>query len=245
MKKLLALFLVVTLLLCGCDPVPDESRETSSSSSTLDTTSSGTTDTSTNTMSDTTTETWYDVTEKPVIYLYPKTEMEVTVKLDFKGELFCTYPPYHNGWRVLASPDGTLRNLADGRAYSYLFWDGFANAEYDMSRGFVVKGEDTASFLQDILAEIGLTEKEANDFIVYWLPRMQKNPYNLITFQNEAYTDIAKLEISPTPESVLRVFMVFQALEMPIEIEAPDIVPFERNGFTVVEWGGGEASVPD
>ena len=47
---------------------------------------------------------------KPVIYLYPREEQEVTVKLDYKGDLTVTYPEYKDGWNVIASPDGTLIN---------------------------------------------------------------------------------------------------------------------------------------
>ena len=90
------------------------------------------------------------------------------------------------------------------------------------------------------LYELGLNRKEANEFIVYWLPRMQENTYNLITFQDEIYKNAAKLEITPNPDSVLRVFMVYRALEEKIEIEEPVLEPFDRNGFTVVEWGGTE-----
>ena len=52
-------------------------------------------------------------------------------------------------------------------------------------KGYVISGKDTAEFLEKKLAELGLNRKEANDFIVYWLPRMQQNSYNLITFQEE------------------------------------------------------------
>ena len=51
-----------------------------------------------------------------------------------------------------------------------------------MSAGFVVKGEDTAAFLQEKLAYLGLTPREYNECIVYWLPRLEGNPYNLISF---------------------------------------------------------------
>ena len=182
----------------------------------------------------------YPVTAKPVVYLYPEKETEVSVKLDYKGTLTCTYPKYQNGWHVIARPDGTLTNLADGKEYSYLFWEGVDGARYDMSRGYCVKGEDTAEFLQEILAKMGLTPKEYNEFIVYWLPRMEHNPYNLITFQGEAYTDIAPLTITPAPDSLLRVFMVYKPLTEPIEVEEPEIEPFVREGFTVIEWGGAE-----
>lgn len=177
--------------------------------------------------------------EKPVIYLYPEQETKVKVQLDYDGTLVCTYPEYNNGWNVIAQPDGTLCDTS-GKTYSYLFWEGNTDATYDFSKGFVVKGSETAEFLEEKLLEIGLNAKEANEFIVYWLPRMQANEYNLITFQTEAYADVAKLHITPEPDSILRVFMAYKELEKPIEIEEPAIAPFERKGFTVVEWGGAE-----
>ena len=177
--------------------------------------------------------------EKPVIYLYPEKEIEVEVQLEYAGTLICTYPEYDDGWKVVAQPDGTLCDES-GKTYSYLFWEGNGDATYDFSKGFVVKGSETAEFLEEKLSEIGLNAKEANEFIVYWLPRMQENKYNLITFQTKAYTDVAKLHITPEPDSILRVFMAYKELEEPIEIEKPAIAPFERKGFTVVEWGGAE-----
>ena len=36
------------------------------------------------------------------------------------------------------------------------------------------------------------------------------------------------------------VFMAFKEISKPIPIKKPTIVPFERKGFTVVEWGGAE-----
>lgn len=177
---------------------------------------------------------------KPVIYLYPEETMEVEVSLSYDGELTCTYPAYENGWNVVAEPDGTLTDQKSGREYSYLFWEGTDDIEYDMSEGFVVKGEDTADFLQEKLAYLGLEPGEYNEFIVYWLPRMQDNPYNLITFQTDCYTEHAVLHITPEPDSVLRVFMAWKPLKKPVEIKEPKLAGFERKGFTVVEWGGAE-----
>ena len=175
--------------------------------------------------------------EKPVIYLYPTEETEVTVKLKLDGELTCTYPAYHDGWTVTAHPDGTLTD-ANGREYYCLYWEGETHAQYDFSRGFCVKGEDTAVFLENVLAKIGLTEREANEFIIYWLPQMEQNPYNLIAFQADAYTDSAELNITPTPDSLLRVFMAWKPLDTAVEVEPQEFSGFERSGFTVVEWGG-------
>ncbi|OUN33299.1 hypothetical protein [Lachnoclostridium sp. An76] len=182
-----------------------------------------------------------DVTnEKPVIYLYPEQVQEVYVQLELDGEFTCTYPEYDNGWKVKAYPDGTLRDQDTGKEYNYLFWEGTSGTEYDLSRGFVVEGKDTAGFLEEKLAYLGLNEKERNEFIVYWLPRMEDNKYNLITFQGEDYTEHAKLKISPEPDSILRVFMVYKPLDKAINIPEQELEPFEREGFTVIEWGGAE-----
>ena len=176
--------------------------------------------------------------EKPVIYLYPEEVTEVNVRLDYiTGKLTCTYPAYEGGWTVTAAPDGTLID-AKGQTYNYLYWEGEGTEQYDLTEGFCVPGADTAAFLEEALAKLGLTRREANEFIVYWLPQMEQNPYNLIAFQQEAYTEAAKLTITPEPDSLLRVFMVWKPLEKPVDIPAQTLPAFERHGFTVVEWGG-------
>jgi hypothetical protein len=175
---------------------------------------------------------------KPVIYLYPEKETDVDVELAFDGELTVTYPQYEEGWEVTAFPDGHLIDRRDGKEYSYLYWEGEGHYEIDWSKGYCVAGEDSAAFLQDILSEMGMLPEEYNEMIVYWLPMLLESSYNLITFQEESYSDHAKLKISPQPESVLRVFMVFKGLKKPVTIDPPEIIPFERKGFTVVEWGG-------
>jgi hypothetical protein len=180
-------------------------------------------------------------TAKPVIYLYPTQIQQTKVILKYDGKLTCTYPLYSNGWDVTAYPDGKIINKADNREYSYLFWEGIPNkTDWDLSEGYVVEGKDSLCFLQDKLSELGLTPIEYNEFIVYWLPKMINNKYNLITFQNKSYEDLVSLNITPKPTSLLRVFMVFKPLDNPISIGPPQIKPFNRKGFTVVEWGGTE-----
>lgn len=177
---------------------------------------------------------------KPVIYLYPEEETRVSVKLDYDGTLTSTYPAYGDGWTVDASPDGTLTDPATGRQYYCLFWEGVTDREYDFSQGFCVAREDTAAFLEKALGELGLTEREANEFIIYWIPRLEENPYNLISFQTTAYTDGAELTIDPAPDTLIRVFMAWKGLEEPVEVAPQTLTAPERTGFTVVEWGGAE-----
>jgi hypothetical protein len=180
-----------------------------------------------------------DACYKPVIYLYPEKEMQVSVDLTLDGKLTCTYPAYDNGWEGTASPSGILTD-AKGQTYNYLYWEGETYAQYDLSKGFCVKGEDTAEFLEDALDKLGLTRREANEFIVYWLPLMEQNPYNIISFQTDIYTDAAKLKVDPEPDTLIRVFMAWQKTDSFVEIPEQELSAPERSGFTVVEWGGTE-----
>ncbi|PKM49701.1 MAG: hypothetical protein CVV02_14600 [Firmicutes bacterium HGW-Firmicutes-7] len=62
---------------------------------------------------------------KPVIYLYPEVETSIKVKLDYKGELACTYPQYNNGWNVISNSDGRIINQEDNLEYSNLLFIGY------------------------------------------------------------------------------------------------------------------------
>jgi hypothetical protein len=182
---------------------------------------------------------------KPVIYLYPEKKTEVNVQLNFQGKLTVTYPDYNekiHGWKVMAEKDGSLKNLADNTEHQYLFWEGAPSTPYsfDMREGFCVKGSDTKAFLQKMLPLLGLTPKEYNDMIVFWLPKMMNNPYNLIHFAGDDYTQSALLNITPKPDNVLRVFMAFQPSKTYVATHEPLIKTPLRKGFTVVEWGGTE-----
>lgn len=177
--------------------------------------------------------------DKPVIYLYPERKTDVTVSLRLNGELTCTYPEYNNGWQVTAEPEGTITDK-QGKEYNYLYWEAELNNEYDFSKGFCVKGEDTSAFLETALEKLGLNRKEANEFIVYWLPLMQDNPYNIISFQTTLYENSAKLNINPTPDTLIRVFMAYKPVNEYEAIEEQELTSPKRNGFVAVEWGGAE-----
>ena len=182
----------------------------------------------------------YVIDAKPIIYLYPTEQTEVTVKLGNPQNLTHTYPKYADKWQVIAQPNGDLTDIQTKRSLYALYWEGINHNQPDMKTGFVVKGEDTISFLEEKLAVLGLNEREANEFIIYWLPRLESSPYNLIYFKTIAEQDKnMPLYISPKPDTVIRVMMAFKNLNAPIEVEE-QVLPEtpQRNGFTVVEWGG-------
>jgi hypothetical protein len=184
------------------------------------------------------------VTRKPVIYLYPKKKQAVSIKLNYNGQLDFTYPTYNNGWNVTANPDGTIEN--NEKKYNYLFWDGKMETDklkFDVNKGFVVKSTELTSFLDSTLTLMGLNSKETADFITYWVPDMMKNEKNYIHFLiNKEYDQIAKVKVRPEPESMLRVFMLWNAVESENAITPTPqhFTKSNRNGFTYIEWGGSE-----
>ncbi len=178
---------------------------------------------------------------KPAIYLYPQQRLDVSVNVKLsEGKFTITAPEYKNGWEVTAYPDGTIVDKASGKEYDYIYWESDSEPAYDWSEGYVVAGADTKEFLLEVLPKMGLIPAEYNEFINYWQPRMQKNAFNLITFQTDCYTGAAQMEISPKPDSLLRIFMAYKAVDGPVDVKTPEIKGFERKGFTVVEWGGAE-----
>lgn len=182
-------------------------------------------------------------TAKPVIYLYPEQETKVNVQLTFNGTLTSTYPTLPpEGWTVTAQPDGTLTD-EEGRSYRYLFWEGVADVDWKQDSGFLVKAEDAREFLEESLTQLGLNELEQNDFITYWLPKLEKNGESFVTFAAEQYTDNAVLTVTPQPDSVLRVQMLISKVDDSNraafqKLPEQELPRFEREGFVLVEWGG-------
>lgn len=176
---------------------------------------------------------------KPVIYLYPPEPMDIQVSLKNADNLTVSYPEYGDGWNVRAEPDGTLHDLKDGNEYSYLFWESAGDRLYDLKSGFVVRQHELLPFLREKLASFGLTPKEYNEFIVYWYPILKQYEACAINFFCEEYEADYALDITPNPDHLLRVYMLYRAADADeILQEPPAVSAVSREGFTVIEWGG-------
>lgn len=96
-----------------------------------------------------------------------------------------------------------------------------------------------ADFFEEKLEILGLNYREAEEFIIYWLPELEQNPYNYIRFATmEEIVENMPLFVSGNPDTVIRVLMEYQPLEEPIEVKEQKLQAPKREGFTVVEWGG-------
>jgi hypothetical protein len=179
---------------------------------------------------------------KPIIYLYPEEVMEVSVKFaDLDDvDLTHTYPEYgEEGWNVVAHPDGTLFDIETGEEYYALYWEGYTERESLYDTGFVVEGFETANFLDEVLEDLGLTRREVNEFVVYWLPILEISDYNFLHFSTVEWNETLPLDINPAPDTLIRVMMRYRPLDSFTSVDPQSFDTPKRIGFTVVEWGGG------
>ena len=185
---------------------------------------------------------------KPVIYLYPEERTEISVKVSNPERFTVTYPAYDNGWKVIAESDGTLTDPETLRTYYSPYYESDTpnmTTCSESKEGFLVAGEDTKEFLEEKLEILGLTDREAEEMIIYWLPQLSKEEYNLIRFATPEEIDKAmSLTISPEPDNLIRVWMIWETVsadkaeELKDELTEQELTTPEREGFTVVEWGG-------
>ena len=195
------------------------------------------------------------VAKKPVLYLYPQEERHLTVTLDLEGSLDTVYPAPDSqqstergtqaSWMVTASPDGTLADQ-EGRTYPSLFWDGYAPLP-DPETGFVVAREDAVSFLEDKLAQLGLNDREAADFITYWAPHIRAHEHTFVSFDASTYVQAASYRFADEagnqvePDTFIRVFMTIREARADTVVQPQSLTaPPTRTGFFAVEWGGTE-----
>ena len=183
-----------------------------------------------------------DVSKKPIIYLYPEEEQLVEVKLLKEQNITVSYPKYNNSWQVIAKPNGDLKDIKTNRNLYGLYYEAKNNeSKINLEEGFCIKRENIVSFLEEKLSILGLNEREANEFIIYWLPRLEKNKYNYIRFASiSEINKIMPLEVSPQPDTIIRVLMEFKGLNKEIKVKGQELSKVNRNGFVLVEWGGTE-----
>ena len=97
---------------------------------------------------------------------------------------------------------------------------------------------ETIVFDELSLKQLGLSYIESDAFIMFWLPELEINEYNVITFQKDPYERAVSMDITPKPDTVIRVNMLWYPSICYVDMEPQDLIalnPSEREGFTVVE----------
>jgi hypothetical protein len=144
--------------------------------------------------------------------------------------------------RLLFPDRGERFNVVSALGVSpRLYYEGKEHNVTMKNDGFIVKGDETIKFLEDKLEILGLNEREINEFIIYWLPKLESNKYNYIRFETlEEIESYMPLEITPKPNTIIRVVMDYKPLNEIIQIEEQKLTPQKRIGYSVIEWGGSE-----
>lgn len=182
---------------------------------------------------------------KPVIYLYPQKTEDISVKVD-NIDFTAVYPDYQDGWRVRAEKDGTLhmyqrdgKTLDEGREYYALYYEGNSEMKPDWRNGFTVQKTECRTFLEEKLRILGLSDREAEEFILYWLPKLERYPAVDVHFTEQSVLDdMVPLTISPMPQTTIRVFMQWRPHIDGAKLPEQKLSPVARKGYTAVEWGG-------
>ena len=187
--------------------------------------------------------------EKPVIYAYSEAPQNVEIALSVMGNLSFTYPQLIEKWEFTAGTNGTI-NMSNGDKYPYLFWEGEKDQMHyktanNLIVGYLIKTDTCVKFLENQLDDYGLNQTEKTDFITYWGPRMIQKDFALVQFitDDDYASQIAKINVSPEPNAMLRLFMFFSPLDSPNVKYTPNYNKPERltrSGLTIVEWGGAE-----
>lgn len=173
---------------------------------------------------------------KPNIYIYPEetTELDVDIVFPHGGRITTSVPDYNDGWHITVEPSGKI----DGQ-FEYLFYESLQPDYGQYATGWVVMREELEDFFRSNMAQTGFNETEIDDFIEYWIPRLTDYPYYAIYPQyNNELNNMLKLEFSTEPANLIRLIYSVRGLqEDNLNIEPPAIPPFDREGFTVAEWG--------
>ena len=193
---------------------------------------------------------------KPAVYLYPPKKMLINVKVKPSGFLTYTDPEYNpeTGWNVEAFPDGKLIDQTIGgrrTIYDYLYFESKIRDEVikKPEKGWVIKSssgvwfENLEQHFMTILPQLGLNDIQTRDFIEYWKKTLPNSAYYFVGVIDPMNVDeIESLSITPHPDSINRVRIYFEQLDVARKVDAPIIEnnPFriEENRFKVVEWGG-------
>ncbi|MEA3476509.1 MAG: carboxypeptidase-like regulatory domain-containing protein [Candidatus Cloacimonadota bacterium] len=174
--------------------------------------------------------------EKPAIYIYPEEDSQFQVKLILKNGTRITksIPEYNSGWDVFVEKSGRINSK-----YDYLFYEASIKIMPELSSGWCILQKNLKNELNNLLSKTGLTQNETNEFLDYWLNRLQVYKYyKIFPVVNQQLDEFVELDITPQPQTIFRIWFFFQGCDKFEALPSPQIKNFKREGTTVIEWGG-------
>ncbi|KAJ7762938.1 hypothetical protein B0H16DRAFT_1368503 [Mycena metata] len=142
-------------------------------------------------------------------------------------------------WNIRTHMDGNLTETTTALDVAYLFWEAHTNhgipasppaspvaqqfspgelfspltSDLCPADSVVIPVAEITPYLDKVLLVLGLHTEARTSFITYWLPSFLKHKHIALRFVPQAaYEAAAALDISPAPDVVTRVFMLFKGI---------------------------------
>ena len=165
--------------------------------------------------------------------------MNLNIRYKNETNLLTTYPKYNGAWNIDLKENGMFTVGDSDREYYALYYDEKSNFVCPFNEGFYVTKENAISFLEEKMDYIGYTNREVNEFIMYWLPILEQNEKSLVYFeQNDIRNIECPLEFSTNPDTLIRTIIHIKKVNEETKIKEQTLTHYERTGFVVTEWGG-------
>ncbi|HOJ10141.1 MAG TPA: hypothetical protein PK733_06065 [Clostridiales bacterium] len=173
---------------------------------------------------------------KPNIYLYSDANMSVNVKL-YPGHWITLSDPIYpenEGWTAQIV-NGSLNGKGD-----YLFYEALVpDSDFQKKNGWKIRWNSRRNDIIKILDKYSFNEKEKSDFLEYWTEKLvHSKDYIFYPQENIQVDTIMPVILSKEPDNIFRIWFYIEPNEGQDTLEPEQNMVINRNGFTVVEWGG-------
>ena len=176
---------------------------------------------------------------KPNIYFYAEEKMESDVVFLQENLLTETIPVYQNGWHINVLGDGKI--VWEQQEFDFLFYESLTDKTLNQYKdGWYISYEKREEALNAVLELYQFNEQETKDFMEFWLNKLEENQnYMMYPQETECVDCQMPMNISPAPDNIRRIWFGFEEVtEAKENVAEPEVHEIERDGFTVVEWGG-------
>lgn len=173
---------------------------------------------------------------KPNIYLYSDEDKTLDVELYYEESITASIPKYvpQKGWNA------NIKNGSLNGDEGFLFYEAMLpNSYYQKNTGWLVRGENMRADILLILDQYGFSKKEKQDFLEYWVPKLDYSK-NYIFYNQDTRIVNMVIPISITPElkNSYRIWFYIKEYSGESYTIPQNIDRITDRSDTVVEWGG-------
>lgn len=201
------------------------------------------------------------------LYPKKTSEVSITLDPSIKLDIDIPRYVANKGWKVIAYPDGKLIDLqpeytncsklethifgleyakkaCELNNYPYIFWEGKQTTKTltTKNEGWIIRKEDTKRFLENKLNLVGFNDAEKKEFLAYWVPKileLKQEKVFIYFAQNEEINEYLPMKITPQPDTINRFYIIVDTRNTKYtNVNTQKLVPFRRQGFSVIDWGG-------